>query len=132
MAFTVGMVLTAVVQSSSVTTSMVIPLAGAGILTLKRIYPYTLGANVGTTITALLASLAATQNFQAAVSVAISHLLFNVCGICAITPIRPIRELPIRLAEGLADQAVRRRWLPLVYVIVVFFMIPGLLILITR
>lgn len=103
LAFIVGVVLTAIVQSSSVTTSMVIPLAGAGILTLKRIYPYTLGSNVGTTITALLASLAATQDFQAAVSVAISHLLFNIVGIAVITPYRPLRELPIRMAEGLAD-----------------------------
>jgi sodium-dependent phosphate cotransporter len=132
LAFIVGVVMTAIVQSSSVTTSMVIPLAGAGILSLKRIYPYTLGANVGTTITALLASLAATQNFQAAVSVAISHLLFNVFGIAIITPIRPLRELPIRMAEGLAERSLNRRWLPLVYVLVVFFAIPGLLILLTR
>jgi sodium-dependent phosphate cotransporter len=132
LAFSVGVVLTAIVQSSSVTTSMVIPLAGAGILTLRQIYPYTLGANVGTTITALLASFAATQDFQAAVSVAISHLLFNVIGIAVITPFRPIRALPIRVAEGLAERSLNRRWLPLVYVLVVFFAIPGLLILLTR
>ncbi len=129
LAFTVGVILTAIVQSSSVTTSMVVPLAGAGILTLRRIYPYTLGANVGTTITALLASLAVTNNFEAAVAVALSHLLFNICGICVITPWRPLRELPLRLASMLAAQAVRRRWVPVVYVLVLFFAIPGLLIL---
>ncbi len=132
LAFLVGMVLTAVVQSSSVTTSMVVPLAGAGILTLRQIYPYTLGANIGTTITALLASLAVTANFEAAAAVAISHLLFNVCGILVIVPLRPIRELPLRAAELLAKQASQRKWVPVVYVIVVFFLIPGILIVLTR
>jgi sodium-dependent phosphate cotransporter len=132
LAFAFGVVLTAIVQSSSVTTSLAVPLAGAGILTLQRIYPYTLGANIGTTITALLASLAATQDFNAAVAVAVAHLLFNICGICVITPVRPLRQLPIRMAEGLADQAVRRRWVPVLYILVVFFMIPGLLVFLTR
>ncbi len=132
LAFTVGMILTAVVQSSSVTTSMVVPLAGAGILTLRQVFPYTLGANIGTTITALLASLAVTANFQAAVAVAISHFLFNVCGILVITPLPAIRHLPLRAAESLAEQASRRRWVPVVYVLVVFFIIPGILILLTR
>lgn len=128
LAFFVGMVLTATVQSSSVTTSMIVPLAGAGILTLAQVYPYTLGANVGTTITALLASLAVTSNFKAAVAVALSHCLFNVFGICAITAFRPIRVLPMRLAEALANASRRRRWIPVVYVLVAFFLVPALLI----
>ena len=107
---------------------MVVPLAGAGVLTLVQIYPYTLGANVGTTITAMLASLAAPENFQAAVAVALSHLLFNVFGICAITTFRPIRVLPMRLAEKLAEVGSRRRWVPVVYVLVAFFLVPLLLI----
>lgn len=128
LAFLVGMVITAIVQSSSVTTSMVVPLAGAGVLTLVQIYPYTLGANVGTTITAMLASLAAPENFQAAVAVALSHLLFNIFGICAVTTFRPIRVLPMRLAEKLAEMGSRRRWVPVVYVLVAFFLVPLLLI----
>ncbi len=132
LAFLVGLALTAVVQSSSVTTSLAVPLAGAGVLTLMQIYPYTLGANVGTTITALLASLAATENFEAAVAVALSHLLFNLIGIAMITPWRPLRMVPPRLATLLADLSVERRWVPVVYVVVVFFVIPGILILISR
>jgi sodium-dependent phosphate cotransporter len=111
---------------------MVVPLAGAGILTLNQIYPFTLGANVGTTITAFLASLAATQDFRAAVSVAVAHLLFNMCGICVIISIKPLRNLPLRMATSLADQAVERRWVPLVYVLVVFFVVPVGLIYLTR
>ncbi len=58
-AMIVGLVITVLVQSSSITTSLLVPMAGAGLLTLEQVYPVTLGANVGTTVTALLASLAA-------------------------------------------------------------------------
>ena len=55
-ALVLGVCLTVAVQSSSVTTSLVVPLVGAGIITIHRCYPFTLGANIGTTCTALLAS----------------------------------------------------------------------------
>ena len=132
LAFLVGIVLTAMVQSSSITTSVVVPLAGAGLLTLAQIYPYTLGANIGTTITAILAALAVPDHFLAAVTVAFSHFLFNVCGIAAITPIPVLRRVPMQLAEALATQAIRRRWVPVLYVAVVFFIIPLLLLYLTR
>jgi sodium-dependent phosphate cotransporter len=131
-AFLLGMGLTAAVQSSSITTSVVIPLAGAGLLTLRQIYPYTLGANVGTTITALLASLAAPDHFTAVVTVALSHFFFNLSGIAVVTPLKLLRELPIHLAEKLAAQAVERRWVPLLYIATVFFAIPLSLIYLTR
>ena len=92
-----GMLLTAIVQSSSVTTSLVVPLVGAGILTIRQIFPYTLGANVGTTITAILAALA-TSN-QVAVTVAFSHLVFNILGIAIFLP---LKKVPIYLAESVA------------------------------
>jgi sodium-dependent phosphate cotransporter len=92
--FTLGMVATATVQSSSATTSLVVPLAGTGVLSLRQIYPYTLGANVGTTITAILASLS-TGN-PAAVTVALAHLTFNMCGIAIFFP---LKALPIWLAQ---------------------------------
>ena len=56
-AFVVGLILTALIQSSSITTSLIVPMAGAGLLTLPQIFPYTLGSNIGTTITAILAAL---------------------------------------------------------------------------
>lgn len=129
-AFVVGILLTVMVQSSSITTSIVIPLAGAGILSLKRIYPYTLGANVGTTVTAILASLVSLR--LEPLVVAFSHLLFNVCGIAIITPFRPLREVPLRAAKWLGRMAMRRRWVPLVYILVIFFAIPLLIILFGR
>ncbi|MFH1279445.1 MAG: Na/Pi symporter [Candidatus Eisenbacteria bacterium] len=113
-AYLVGWILTSLVQSSSVTTSLVVPLAGTGALSVREIYPYTLGANLGTTITALLASLA-TAN-PAAVTVALSHLVFNMFGTAVFYP---LRILPIRLSTGLGAIAARSRR-NLVYVFVIY------------
>ena len=90
-----GMLLTISVQSSSITTSTVIPLAGAGVLTLRQIYPFTLGANIGTTVTALLASL--TLNVTAMVA-AFAHLFFNIFGILLVYTNPILREIPIKLS----------------------------------
>lgn len=92
-----GMCFTAIVQSSSIATSILIPLAGAGALTIEQIFPYTLGANIGTTITAMLAAL--TLSIESAVAVAFSHLLFNVLGIIFIYP---VKKIPIWIAKTIA------------------------------
>lgn len=122
-AFIVGLLLTAMVQSSSITTSLAVPMAGAGVLTLAQIFPYTLGANVGTTVTAFLAALV-TGNL-AAIIVAFSHLLFNMSGIMILWPFKII---PISLAEKFAEIAMRKKIIPILYIIVVFFLIPIILI----
>ncbi len=122
-AFMVGLVLTVMVQSSSITTSLAVPLAGAGILTLAQIFPMTLGANVGTTVTGFLAALV--TGSPAAVTVAFAHLLFNVFGIMIIWP---VRRLPMFLAESLAAQSTRSKILPVLYILVVFYVLPLILI----
>jgi len=122
-----GMIVTATVQSSSVTTSLIVPLAGAGLVTLEQVFPYTLGANVGTTVTALMASLV-TQN-ATAVAVALAHLLFNIFGIVVFLPLKAI---PITFAKGLAFLAVKNRIFPLLFIFVTFIGIPLLLIQIMR
>ena len=118
-----GIVLTVAVQSSSITTSLVVPLAGAGILTLRQVFPMTLGANVGTTITAVLAALITADS--SAVIVAFAHVLFNLCGIVVIWP---MRRLPMYMANAMANLALRSKLIPLVYVAAVFFLIPLALI----
>ena len=125
-----GVFITILVQSSSITTSLVVPLAGAGILQLRQIFPYTLGANIGTTITALLASLVA--GTHAPLAVAFGHLAFNIYGILLIWPIEIIRNIPIKMSEKFAAVAVRNRMIPIVYILVVFFLIPLTLIFIVR
>lgn len=102
--FTLGMMTTTAVQSSSATTSLVVPLAGTGVLTIRQIYPYTLGANVGTTITAILASFS--TGSPAAVTVAFAHLTFNFMGIAIFYP---LSRLPIWLATNAGMLAARSR-----------------------
>ena len=102
--FALGMVTTASVQSSSATTSLIVPLAGTGVLSLRKIFPYTLGANIGTTITAILASLS--TGSPAAVTVALAHLSFNILGIAIYYPLKAI---PIWLATNAGRIAARSK-----------------------
>ncbi len=125
-----GLAVTVLVQSSSITTSLAIPLAGAGILTLRQIFPYTLGANVGTTVTAMLAALAVGE--LSAVTVAFAHLLFNLSGILVIWPIPSIRRIPLRLARSFSIVAADRRWLAIAYILVCFYAVPFAAILVMR
>ena len=123
-----GVILTIMVQSSSITTSLVVPLAGAGVLSLKKIFPFTLGANIGTTVTALLAALTGTV---AALIAAISHLLFNIFGILIIYCIPQLRSIPLLLAEKISDLSVKNRFIPIIYLIIMFGVIPLSIILLT-
>ena len=118
-ALIVGMMITIMVQSSSVTTSLIIPFVGAGLLTLRQVFPYMVGANIGTTCTGLLAAAAAPT--AGSLMVAFVHLLFNVIGACIFVP---WRNLPIRLSERLAQVVARKRYLAVVYIGVVFGLLP--------
>ncbi len=129
-AIVLGAIITISVQSSSITTSVMVPLAASGVLTLQNIYPVTLGANVGTTVTALLASLA--TGSPAAVTVAIVHTLFNISGIVVFYPLQTLRSIPLRLATGLAEITAERRSVAVAYTVVMFAVIPLLVVLILR
>lgn len=125
--FLVGIFITATIQSSSVSVSLSVPLVAAGILTLEQVFPYILGANIGTTITAILASLVIGS--KVATTIAFVHLWFNVTGSIIWFP---LRKVPIFLANKLADVSTRSKKLAIAYLITVFYVIPGLLILLTR
>tara|TARA_X000001036_G_C20671980_1_gene802799 strand:- start:339 stop:1445 length:1107 start_codon:yes stop_codon:yes gene_type:complete len=116
-----GVLITVMVQSSSITTSLVVPLAGAGVLSLRQIFPFTLGANIGTTVTALLAAITGTVS---ALVAAFSHLLFNVVGILIIYTIPFLRNIPLSLAENISEIAVSKKYIPLVYLFIIFVLIP--------
>jgi sodium-dependent phosphate cotransporter len=120
----IGAGLTVAVQSSSITTSMLVPMCASGVLSLAHAYPIVLGANIGTTATALIASAA--QDGSAALTIAFVHLIFNVCGVLLFYPIPAMRHVPIRLALGLATLADRSRWWVAIYVIGMFFVLPFL------
>jgi sodium-dependent phosphate cotransporter len=122
-----GMLITMAVQSSSITTSLLVPLGGAGVITVEQAFPVTLGANLGTTITAMLASLATSgANAQAGVTIAVVHVLFNFAGTLIFYPIRALRMIPIRAAERLAGIAAESRKWAIAYVIVLFYAIPAI------
>ncbi len=125
-----GLVMTVLVQSSSITTSLIIPLVGAGILTVEQIFPYTLGANVGTTVTAMLAALS-TANVSA-ITIAFVHFFFNLSGILLVYPIAAIRRIPIRLSHVLAEFTHGSRTWAIIYLIAVFYALPLCVILIWR
>jgi sodium-dependent phosphate cotransporter len=126
---TVGMLVTVAVQSSSITTSILIPIVASGMLLVRNAYPITLGANIGTTVTALIAALA--TGSVDGMTIALVHLLFNMAGILIIYPWGRIRYVPVILAEKLADIAVARKWIAVAYTGVMFLAIPimGILVL---
>jgi len=125
---------------SSVTTSLVVPLVGAGILKLRQVFPYMMGANIGTTITAILAGLAAIAlaagtgaAAQAAaaggLALAAGHLLFNIYGTVIFWP---LQWIPLSIAKGYAKLASRRRLLAAAYILTIFFLLPVLIIIIVN
>ena len=129
-----GVVFTTIVQSSSVTTSLLVPLVAAGVITMETAFPITIGANIGTTGTAILASFAsaaATGNVSAIV-IAFVHFLFNLTGAIFIYPIKVFRRVPISLAQSLGNLAHRKRGYAIAYVLGLFFVVPSLLIIISK
>ncbi|MFB2907699.1 Na/Pi cotransporter family protein [Aeromonas jandaei] len=125
---TSGALVTIMVQSSSTTTSLMIPLAGGGVFSTRQLYPFTLGANIGTTITALLAATAISgAGAQLALTIALVHVLFNVFAVVLIYGLPFLRDLPVRAAEGLARIGSENKLLALGYVAGLFFALPALM-----
>ena len=125
----VGAGLTIIVQSSSVFTSTLTPLAGAGLVSLERAYPLTLGSNIGTTTTSLLAALASKGHQKEAIQIALVHLCFNITAILLFYPIPfmpiPFMRWPIGLAQHLGDITSKYRWFSIAYLLLMFFIFPA-------
>jgi sodium-dependent phosphate cotransporter len=126
----VGMLVTIAVQSSSITTSILIPLVASGILLVRNAYPITLGANIGTTVTALIAALGIGE--IDGLTIAFTHTIFNTVGILLIYPWTRIRYIPVDLAEKVADVAQRRKSMAVGYTLIMFVLIPLVGILVLR
>lgn len=129
----VGILVTVMVQSSSITTSLLVPLAGAGIITLVQAFPITIGANIGTTVTALLAALAVSgPNARWGITIALVHLLFNASATLLIYTTPRVRNIPLTAARRLAAVAVRSRRWAVLYVIGLFYGVPALFAVLNR
>jgi sodium-dependent phosphate cotransporter len=125
-AIAIGAAITVLVQSSSITTSVLTPIVGLGVIQLEQMFPLTLGANIGTTVTGLLAALVSGK--VEALQVALAHLFFNLSGIVIWYPIPFMRQIPLNGARALGRWTRRSRSIPPLYVLVVFFIIPLLLL----
>jgi sodium-dependent phosphate cotransporter len=122
-----GLGITAAIRSSTITTSLVVPLVAKKIVALKKAAPFIMGANVGTTITAFIA-VTLNSNTADAISIAIVHFLFNLTGVLIFFPIPLLRKIPLELANGLGTLTLRYRIVGLIYILLTFFIIPFSLI----
>lgn len=124
-----GTLVTAMVQSSSTTTSLIVPLAGAGTISLKQVLPFTVGANIGTTVTALLAAFAFTGvDAQPALQAALVHLIFNLTGAAIVFLIPGMRKVPTGAADMLAKAGAENKMWVVAWVVGIFLVLPGILI----
>ena len=98
----IGAVFTGIVQSSSVTTSIVVVLGQQGLISLASAIPIILGANIGTTVTALIASINTSLNARRS---AIAHFFFNVIGVLLFLPLlKPFEHLLLLITPNLGKQ----------------------------
>ena len=126
LAILIGCIVTAMVQSSSITTSLLVPMAGVGLITLRQAFPVTIGANLGTTMTALMASLAGSgPNAQAGIEIALTHLGFNLAATLLIYPWPPVRGSILSVVTRFADLATRSKLLAIAYLLVLFYGLPA-------
>lgn len=127
-----GMLITIMVQSSSTTTALVVPLAGSGTFSVKQIYPFTLGANIGTTVTALIAAFAFSGvEAQFALQAALVHLLFNLLATALIFGVPFLRVTPLKGAALLGELGARNKLFVVAWVLGVFVVVPAVLIFLT-
>ena len=125
-AMIIGAAVTLLVQSSSITTSVLTPLVGLNIIQLEQMFPLTLGANIGTTGTALLASMVSDK--PESVQIALCHLFFNVFGILIWFPIPAMRAVPLKAARQLGFLTRQYKGFPLFYILFSFVLVPGVLL----
>lgn len=124
-----GLLTTAAIRSSTVTTSLVVPLVAKKVVKLKAATPFILGANIGTTITAFIAS---SFNSNAAISIALAHFLFNLIGVLIFLHTPYVKDIPVRLANKLGQLTLRYRLVGFSYVLMTFFVVPFSLIFLSR
>lgn len=129
LSFIYGTFFTALVQSSTVTTSLVVPLVANRKVSLAKSFPFIVGANLGTTITAVIASV---YKSEAAIALAIVHILFNGFGALIFLPFARLRNIPVQIARFMGKSAVQNRVVGFAYILITFFILPFLLIFFSR
>jgi sodium-dependent phosphate cotransporter len=129
LSFIYGVFFTAAVQSSTVTTCLVVPLVANRKVSLAKSFPFIVGANIGTTITAVIASIYKTE---AAIALAIVHVLFNCIVALIFLPFPAVRRIPVKMAEYMGRMSAKHKVFGFAYILLTFFIIPFLLIYFSR
>ena len=129
----IGWIVTMIIQSSGITTSLVVPLVASNILKIRTAYPLILGAKLGTPITGILAALAflGTPAGHPAMAIALVHFLFNAIGVGLLYPI-PALRLPVFLTERLSPILGQHRIYVIMWGVFVFILIPVIGIIMFR
>jgi sodium-dependent phosphate cotransporter len=127
--FAIGTIFTSIIQTSSLSTSLMVPVVATKRVSLQKAFQFIMGANVGTTITALIAAVFKSEE---AISIAIVHLLFNLIGILIFLPFKSIRQIPVQLAKWFGHQTAEHRIIGFLYILFMFFIIPFTLIYFNR
>ncbi len=115
-----GFLFTLLVQSSSVTTGLVVILVGSGLLTVENGIPVIMGANIGTTITSLIASSGLDIFAKRS---AVAHFIFNVVGVLIFLPVIPEFTSYISSFDGAATMQMANAHLVFNLVSAVIFLL---------
>ena len=129
--FAWGLITTAAIRSSTITTSVVVPIVAKKIVKLSQAAPFIMGANIGTTVTAFIAALL-NANTSDTLSIAIVHFLFNLIGVLIFFPLPVLRKLPIGLASAMGKITLKYRLAGFVYLLTTFFFLPFSLIFLSQ
>ena len=99
--------------------------ASSKAISLERAYAVTVGANLGTTTTSILAALSL-GSFQArsALQLALCHTIFNISGLLLFYPL-PFMRWPLFVAKTLGSKVEKYKWFSVFYLILSFFLIPA-------
>lgn len=123
--FSWGVLVTGAIQSSSITTSIIVPFVATDKIKLEKVVPFIIGANIGTTITAFIAVM---FESYAVVNIAITHLLFNIFGVVIFLLFPALRNMLVKISISFGNLVTKHRVGLVIYVLLIFFLIPFLLI----
>lgn len=122
-----GIGLTTAIHSSGVVTSLCVMASASEKLLIRNVYSIILGANIGTTITALIASLSRNET---AIALALTHFFFNLFGVIIFNPYFFMKEIPFFISRILGKLTIENRAYAFVWILTIYFILPFLMIFI--
>lgn len=129
-----GLVVTILVQSSSATTSLVVPLAALGFFDTRKVFPFIMGANIGTTTTALLVATGSVgaPGFEDGMTIALCHVFLNLLAVVLAVGIPGLQSAIVRSADWMGERAAQRPVVLLMYLITLAGLVPAVVYLLPQ